>query len=101
MIRSNRTQFFQRFDTATASSEEMSQQWQVIANTVSDLTGQRVEPQTSRSRDERITARPTCLNQVVKSQKGLMTSFWSNINQKILQLGKVTLQKPKKYRNLL
>ena len=64
MIRSNRTQFCQRFDTATASFEEMSQQWQVITNTVSDLTGQKVEPQTSRSRDVRITAQPTCLNQV-------------------------------------
>ena len=31
----------------------------VIRNTVSDLTGPRFEPLTSRSRDERVTARPT------------------------------------------
>ena len=50
-----------------APFEEMLQQWQAIAaaaaaaavgNTVSDLTGPRFEPQTSRSRDERISARP-------------------------------------------
>ena len=43
----------------TASFEEMSQRWRVVGNTVSDLTGPRFEPQTSRSRDERVTARPT------------------------------------------
>ena len=30
-----------------------------VGNTVFDLTGPRFEPQTSRSRDERVTARPT------------------------------------------
>ena len=44
----------------TAPFEEMSQRWQLVGNTVSDLTGLRFEPQTSRSRDERVTARPTC-----------------------------------------
>ena len=43
----------------TAPFEEMSQRWRAIGNTVSDLTGPRFEPQTSRSRDERVTARPT------------------------------------------
>ena len=43
----------------TASFEEMSQRWRAVNNTVSDLTGSRFEPQTSRSRDERVTARPT------------------------------------------
>ena len=33
----------------TVPLEEMSQQWQAVGNTVSDLTGQRFEPQTFRS----------------------------------------------------
>ena len=37
----------------------MSQRLRAIANTVSDLTSPRFEPQTSRSRDEHVTARPT------------------------------------------
>ena len=37
----------------TAPFEEMSQRWRAVGNTVSDLTGPRFEPQTSRSRDER------------------------------------------------
>ena len=43
----------------TASFEEMSQWWRAVGNTVSDLTGPRFKPQTSRSRDKRVTARPT------------------------------------------
>ena len=39
--------------------EEMLQRWRAVGNTVSDLTGPRFEPQTSRSRDECVTARPT------------------------------------------
>ena len=42
----------------TAPFEEMSQRWRAVGNTVSDLTGPRFEPLTSRSRDERVTARP-------------------------------------------
>ena len=41
----------------TAPFEEMLQRWRVVGNTVSDLTGPRFEPQTSRYRDERVTAR--------------------------------------------
>ena len=38
----------------------MLQRWRSVGNTaVSDLTGMQYEPQTSRSRDERVTARPT------------------------------------------
>ena len=37
----------------------MLQQWRAVGNTVFDLTGPRYEPQASRSRDERVTARPT------------------------------------------
>ena len=33
----------------------MLQRWRAVDNTVSDLTGPRFEPQTSRSRDERVT----------------------------------------------
>ena len=43
----------------TAPFEETSQRWRAVGNTVSDLTGPRFEPQTSRSRDKRVTARPT------------------------------------------
>ena len=43
----------------TATFEEMSQRWQAVGNTVSDLTGSRFELWTSRFRYERVTARPT------------------------------------------
>ena len=43
----------------TAPFEEISQRWRAVGNTASDLTGPRFEPQTSRSRDESVTARPT------------------------------------------
>ena len=43
----------------TASFELMSQGWRTFGNTVFDLIGRRFESQTSRSRDERVTARPT------------------------------------------
>ena len=39
----------------------MLQRWRAVGNTASDLTGLRFEPQTSRSRDERFTARPTLI----------------------------------------
>ena len=39
--------------------EEMSQWWRVIDNTVSDLVGQEIESQNSRSKDKRIPTRPT------------------------------------------
>ena len=42
----------------TVPFEEMSQRWQVLGHTVFNLTGLRFEPQTSRSRDRRVTARP-------------------------------------------
>ena len=41
-----------------APFEEMSQRWRAVGNTVSDLTGPRFEPQTSRSIAEHVTARP-------------------------------------------
>ena len=41
------------------SFEEILQRWKDVGNTVSDLTSLRFEHQTSRSRDERVTARPT------------------------------------------
>ena len=42
----------------TAPFEEMLQRWQAVGNTVSNLTGPRFEPRTSRFRDERVTDRP-------------------------------------------
>ena len=46
----------------TASYEEMSQRWRAVGNTVFDLTGPKFKPQTSRYREERVTARPTGAN---------------------------------------
>ena len=46
----------------TAPFEEMLQRWRAVGNTASDLTGPRFEPQTSRSRDESVTARPILRN---------------------------------------
>ena len=43
----------------TAPIEEMSQRWRVVGNTVFNLTGPRFEPQTSRSRYERVATRST------------------------------------------
>ena len=43
----------------TAPFKEMLQRWRAVGNTVSDLTGPKFEPQTSRSRDERVTAQLT------------------------------------------
>ena len=43
----------------SASFEEILQRWRAVGNVVSDLTGPRFEPQTSRSREERVTAGPT------------------------------------------
>ena len=44
---------------STASFEETSQRWRVVGNTVSNLTGPRFEPETSLSKDEHVTFRPT------------------------------------------
>ena len=43
----------------TAPFKEMSQRCRTVGDTMSDLTSQRFEPQTFRTRDERVTARPT------------------------------------------
>ena len=43
----------------TTPFKKMSQLWQIVGNTVSNLTGPRLEPQTSRSIDKRLTSRPT------------------------------------------
>ena len=49
----------------TALFEKMSQRWRAVGNTVSDLTGLRFKSCTSRSRNERVTARPAkALNSV-------------------------------------
>ena len=43
----------------TAPFKEILQWWQAVGNFVSDLTGLRFEPQTSRFKDEYVTPRPT------------------------------------------
>ena len=45
----------------TAPFEKMTQRYQAVANTVPDFTGPRFEPQTSRSRDERVTTFVWCI----------------------------------------
>ena len=44
--------------TQLRSFEEKLQQWRAVGDTVFDLTVPRFEPQTYRSRDEHVTARP-------------------------------------------
>ena len=56
----------------TAPFQEMSQRWRVADSTVSDLTGPRFEPQTSRSCEERVNAQPTgrfCVEVLVSNSK--------------------------------
>ena len=53
-VMSSRTHFRVIAPGNPASFEETSLRWRAIVNTVSDLTGPRFEPQTSRSRDERV-----------------------------------------------
>ena len=43
----------------TARFKEMSQRWRAVGNAVYDLIAPRFKPQISRSRDGRVTARPT------------------------------------------
>ena len=40
-------------------SKKSCSEWRAVGNTVSNLTSPKFEPQTSRSEDERVTARPT------------------------------------------
>ena len=47
----------------TASFEEMSKRWRTIGDTVLNSTSLRFEPQTSRSRDERITIQPILIQE--------------------------------------
>ena len=51
----------------TASFEKTSQWWRAVDNTVSDLTRPRFEPQASRSKCERVTARPAADFYVLKT----------------------------------
>ena len=52
----------------TASFKEISQRWRAA------LTGPRFEPQTSRSRDERVTARPFNHSSAVYSAQTISSS---------------------------
>ena len=48
-----------------APFKEMSQRWLAVGSSVCDMTSSRIEPQTSHSRDECVTARPTGRSLVV------------------------------------
>ena len=63
----------------------MLQRWRAVDNSVSDSTRPRFEPQTFRSRDEGVTARPTDLKKVklpgfrdVESVKPLLSDYVRN-----------------------
>ena len=58
-----------------ASFEEMSLQWRAVGNTVSNLTSLRFEPQTFRSRYQRVTARPNGRSVFSQSQKKVFELF--------------------------
>ena len=64
----------------TASFEEVLQRRQAIGDTVSDLTGPRFKPQTSRSRDKRVAARPTgrYTAKIEKKASAATLERWSN-----------------------
>ena len=68
----------------TAPFEVMSQRWQAIGNTVSDLTGTRFEVRTSRSRDESVTARPTGLFR--KSSVGARSLWYGDVKNDFFQM---------------
>ena len=53
----------------------MLQRWRAVGNTVSDLTGPRFEPLTSRSRDERVTVHILHAN-ITFVKKSLFVPFW-------------------------
>ena len=57
----------------------MSQRWRAVGNTVFDLTGPRFEPQTSRSRDERVTVRPTGRSRRVAGMQTLINSRYKEV----------------------
>ena len=65
----------------------MLQRWRAVGNTVSDLTGPRFEPRTSRSKDERVTARPTGrFNEIISITTMAISSifFFFNIFNEII-----------------
>ena len=70
----------------TGPAEKMLQRWRAVGNTVSDLTGPRFEPQTSGSRDERVTARPTGrsnikITRILKKHFLIILSIWPSMNR--------------------
>ena len=60
----------------TASFEEILQRWRAVGNTVSDLTSPRFEPQTSRSKDECVTARKPLYSIILQR---ILNEFQSSI----------------------
>ena len=69
----------------TAPFEKMSQRWRAVGNTVSDLTGPRFGPQTSRSKDERVTARPTNWSVKWDMVKSIQTCNDTKLQLRILE----------------
>ena len=68
----------------TVPFEEMSQRSRAVGNTVSNLTCLRFESQTSRSRDERVTARPTGRLVDIGSYRSLFNLIDSNGSYQVL-----------------
>ena len=69
----------------TAPFEEMPQRWRAVGNTVSDLTGPRFEPHTSRSRDKRVTAQPTGRVTLLATVPFIITEIFQNQGVKLLE----------------
>ena len=65
--------------------EEVLQWWRAVGDTVSDLTDPRFKPQTSRSKDKRVTARPTGqLHRKVEMRKKFTSKNSIRNTQKII-----------------
>ena len=84
----------------------MLQRFRIVGDTVSDLTGPRFELQTFRSRDERVTDRPTGRFNTIQKNRKSMTSKFLNISNVTLMnnlpnsKSKIVLKAARLYQNV-
>ena len=89
-----------------APLKEMLQRFRIVGDTVSDLTGPRFELQTFRSRDERVTDRPTGRFNIIQKNRKSMTSKFLNISNVTLMnnlpnsKSKIVLKAARLYQNV-
>ena len=62
----------------------MLQRWLAVGDTVPDLTGLRFEPQTTRSRDKRVTARPTVRLELKEKFPAPLLGLWLQWHRNML-----------------